>query len=200
MKLRYSATSPYVRKVMMVAIECGLDSGIELENTDAWSPETDLPKDNPLGKVPALILPVGPTLYDSPVICEYLDTLHDGPRLFPAPGPARWSALRQQALADGICDAAVLRRLESNRPDGEKSPSWMERQRVAVGRACDTLESFADMLPANPTIGTLAILAALGYLDFRFASEDWRPGRPKLKAWFDKASDRDSYRRTMPPA
>ncbi|WP_448191424.1 glutathione S-transferase N-terminal domain-containing protein [Azospirillum sp. sgz301742] len=201
MKLRYSATSPYVRKVMMVAIECGLDGSIELLKTDAWSPETDLPQDNPLGKVPALVLPGGPTLYDSPVICEYLDTLHDGARLFPSPGPARWTALRQQALADGICDAAILRRLEGNRPDGEKSASWAERQRVAMARACDVLEAEAGALALEqPTIGTLAILSTLGYLDFRWGHEDWRQGRPALKAWFDKASARDSFRRTAPPA
>lgn len=199
MKLRYSATSPYVRKVMMVAIECGLDVAIDLENTDAWSPETDLPKDNPLGKVPALVLDDGTVLYDSPVICEYLDTLHDGARLFPPPGPARWAALRQQALADGLCDAAILRRLEGNRPDGEKSAKWSERQRLAVARACDTLETEAATLPLDATIGTLAILAALGYLDFRFGQEDWRIGRPHLTAWFGKASQRDSFRRTVPP-
>lgn len=200
MKLRYSPTSPYVRKVMMVLIECGLDDAVELVKTDAWSPETDLPDDNPLGKVPALVVQDGLTLFDSPVICEYLDTLHDGARLFPSPGPARWAALRQQALADGICDAAILRRLEGNRPDGERSPSWMERQRAAVTRACDALEAEAATLPDTMTIGTLAALAALGYLDFRFGHEDWRPGRPTLTAWFERASARDSYRRTAPPA
>lgn len=200
MKLRHSHTSPYARKVMMVAIECGLDQSIELQTTDAWSPETDLPKDNPLGKVPALVLPGGPTLYDSPVICEYLDTLHDGTRLFPPTGPARWTALRQQALADGVCDAAILRRLEGNRPDGEKSASWAERQRVAMARACDALEAEAGTLPLEPTIGTLAILSTLGYLDFRFGHENWRPGRPALTAWFEQASNRDSFRRTAPPS
>ena len=109
MKLRYSATSPYVRKVMMVIHERGLSDRVELEKTDAWSPETDLPSNNPLGKVPALVLGDGPALFDSPVIVEYLDTLA-GPdaSLFPATGPDRWTALRFQALADGICDAAIL--------------------------------------------------------------------------------------------
>lgn len=200
MKLRYSPTSPFVRKVMMVAIECGLDGGLDLEKTDAWSPQTDLPKHNPLSKVPALILDDGTTLYDSPVICEYLDTLHDGARLFPPPGPARWAALRQQALADGICDAAVLRRLELNRADGERSPAWAERQRLAVARACDALEAEAASLPTEPTIGTLAVLAALAYLDFRWGHEDWRQDRPTLAAWFRTASDRESFRRTAPPA
>lgn len=199
MKLRWSPTSPYVRKVVMVAIECGLENAIEKQATNAWAPDTDLPTDNPLGKVPALILKDGTALYDSPVIAEYLDTLHDGPRLFPLHGPARWTALRQQALADGICDAAILRRLESQRPDGEKSPNWMERQRRAVTRALDVLEGEAAQLGDTLTIGTLAILVALGYLDFRFGQEDWREGRPALAAWFKAMSARDSFRRTEPP-
>ncbi|AWK89272.1 glutathione S-transferase N-terminal domain-containing protein [Azospirillum thermophilum] len=199
MKLRWSATSPYVRKVMMVIIERGLDSAVERQQTDAWSPETDLPKDNPLGKVPALVLEDGTTLFDSPVIVEYLDSLGSGPALFPAAGPARWTALRLQALADGICDAAILRRLETNRPDGEKSVAWADRQGRAVARALDLLEAEADGLGGDLTIGTLAVMVALGYLDFRFGHEPWREGRPKLAAWFATASDRDSFRRTAPP-
>lgn len=200
MKLRWSPTSPYVRKVVMVAIERGLEDSIEKQKTDAWSPETDLPTDNPLGKVPALILDDGSALYDSPVIAEYLDSLNGGPRLFPAAGPARWTALRLQALSDGICDAAILRRLEGARPDGEKSPGWMERQRKAVVRALDVLESEAAQLGQEPfTIGTLSVLVALGYLDFRFPQDAWREGRPALAAWFETASDRDSFRLTAPP-
>lgn len=199
MKLRWSPTSPYVRKVVMVAIECGLEDSIEKQETNAWSPETDLPQDNPLGKVPALILKDGTALFDSPVIAEYLDSLHDGHRLFPPAGPARWTALRLQALADGVCDAAILRRLEANRPDGEKSPNWMERQRRAVARALDVLEGEAEGLGSELTIGTLSVLVALGYLDFRFGYENWREGRPKLAQWFTAMSDRDSFRRTAPP-
>lgn len=199
MKLRWSPTSPYVRKVMMVAIECGLEAAIEKLPTDSWSPETDLPNDNPLCKVPALIRKGEETLYDSPVIAEYLDTLHDGTRLFPPTGPARWTALRLQALADGICDAAILRRLEANRPDGEKSEKWMERQRRAVARALDVLDSEAAKLGDTLTIGTLAVMVALGYLDFRFGHENWREGRPTLAAWFTGMADRDSFRRTSPP-
>ncbi|HYI68362.1 MAG TPA: glutathione S-transferase N-terminal domain-containing protein, partial [Skermanella sp.] len=128
MKLRYSATSPYVRKVMMVIHERGLSDKVELEKTDAWSPTTDLPQDNPLGKVPALALPDGTSLFDSPVIVEYLDSLESGPGngLYPEAGPDRWTALRFQALADGICDAAILRRLEGNRPEQLRSTDWME--------------------------------------------------------------------------
>jgi glutathione S-transferase len=201
MKLRYSATSPYVRKVMMVIHERGLSDRVELEKTDAWSPETDLPSNNPLGKVPALVLGDGPALFDSPVIVEYLDTLA-GPdaSLFPATGPDRWTALRFQALADGICDAAILRRLEGNRPEQLRSTDWMERQRAAVARSVDALEAEAAKLGESFTIGSVAVLAALGYLDFRFGHEDWRPGHPALSAWFDAESKRDSFVGTAPPA
>jgi glutathione S-transferase len=185
---------------MMVMIECGLERSIETVATNAWAPDTDLPKDNPLGKVPALLLDDGQTLYDSPVIAEYLDTLHDGPRLFPPIGPARWAALRLQALADGICDAAILRLKESQRPEDERSADWMERQRAAMERALDALEAQASTLDGPLSIGTIALLAALGYLDLRFAADDWRGSRPGLAAWFERESGRDSFRRTMPPA
>jgi glutathione S-transferase len=202
MKLRYSATSPYVRKVMMVILERGLSDKVELEKTDAWSPTTDLPQDNPLGKVPALALPDGTSLFDSPVIVEYLDSLESGPGngLYPEAGPDRWAALRFQALADGICDAAILRRLEGNRPDQLRSTDWMERQRAAVARSVDALEAGAGKLGERFTIGSVAVLAALGYLDFRFGHEDWRPGHPALSAWFDAESKRDSFVSTAPPA
>jgi len=199
LKLRWSPTSPYVRKVMMVLIERGLEDRVERVTTDPWSADTDLPTDNPLGKVPALTLEDGTTLFDSPVIVEYLDSLGNLPPLFPPAGPARWTALRQQAIADGICDAAILRRLESMRPDGEKSANWMERQRKAVARSLDLLEAEAASLEGEATIGSLSVLVALGYLDFRFGHEDWRVGRPALTSWFTKASDRDSLRRTAPP-
>lgn len=200
MKLRHSHTSPYVRKVMMVAIECGLDGAIESEPTDAWSPATDLPSINPLGKVPTLLLDDGTALFDSPVICEYLDSLHAGAKLFPAPGAARWTALRQQAMGDGICDAAVGRRLEQNRPDGERSQRWVDRYGAAVLRTVDALEADAAALPAQPTIGTFALLAALGYLDFRWPEAAWREGRPALAAWYARESQRPSFLRTAPPA
>ena len=202
MKLRYSATSPYVRKVMMVIHERGLSDKVELTKTDAWSPATDLPQDNPLGKVPALVLDDGTSLFDSPVIVEYLDSLESGPGngLYPKSGPDRWAALRFQALADGICDAAILRRLEGNRPEQLRSTDWMERQRTAVSRSLDALEAGAGKLGERFTIGSVAVLAALGYLDFRFGHEDWRQGRPALSAWFDAESKRDSFAGTAPPA
>ena len=112
MKLCYSPTSPYVRKVVVTAMETGLEPGIERIANNVWDPATDIAATNPLGKVPALTTDDGAVLFDSPVICEYLDSLHDGAKLFPAAGPARWRALRQQALCDGILDAGILRMLE----------------------------------------------------------------------------------------
>jgi len=199
MKLYYSLASPYVRKVRMAALELGVAERIDLVLTDAWSVTAGLPQDNPLCKVPTLVLTDGTPLYDSPVICEYLDHLAGG-GLFPPAGPARWTALCQQALGDGLCDAAVARRLEGMRPENLRSPTWIERQKAAMIRACDTLENDADDLSGPVTIGGLAVATALGYLDLRFAEEDWRPGRPRLAAWFAEAGKRPSFHATRPPA
>ena len=135
MKLRYSPTSPYVRKVLVCAKERGLDGRIEPVPTNPTDPKTDLAKYNPLVKVPALVLDDGEVLYDSPVICDYLDSLHDSEPLIPAAGPARWAALRQQALADGILDAAILRMIETTRrPEALRWAGWSERQRLKIVR------------------------------------------------------------------
>lgn len=202
MKMHWSATSPYVRKVMMVAIESGMDSAIELIPTNAWASEQSLTDENPLSKVPTLLLADGTVLFDSPVVAEYIDTLHAGVRLLPVSGPARWDALRQQALADGILDAAVLRRLETTlRPQEQQSPSWLARQAAAITRSLASLEAEATSLPVEQqTIGSISIACALGYLDFRFADEPWRDAHPALAAWFTTVSARDSYQRTEPPA
>ncbi len=198
MKLRYSATSPYVRKVMATAIETGLDGRIERVPTDPWSPETDLPGSNPLGKVPALELEDGTVLFDSPVICEYLDSLHGGAKLHPD-GAARWPALRLAAIADGICDAAINRLLDTRRPEPQQSEGWQQRQKAAMARACDLLEAEAESLEGPLTIGQIAVACALGYLDLRWDADQWRQGRPKLAAWFERISQRPSIADTTPP-
>jgi glutathione S-transferase len=195
--LRYSPTSPYVRKVLVAAIEMGLDDRIQRIPTLPWDPKTDLPKDNPLGKVPALQTKDG-WLYDSLVICEYLDSQHAGAKLFPAPGPARWQALRHHALADGAMDAAILRRLESQRPEGQRSQGWMDRQKAAVERALDSLEGDAKALVDLSDIGAIAIAVMLGYLDLRFAADEWRRNRPALAAWYGRVSQDESMKATVP--
>ena len=199
MKLRYSPTSPYVRKVWIVALETGLAERIELVTTNAWAPDTDLTADNPLSKVPALIADGGEALFDSPVICEYLDSLHDGQRLVPDSGGARWAQLRLQALADGILDAALAKRIETSmRPEDKRWPGWVERQGNAIRRGLDVLEEECAAWGSDFLIGQIAVASALGYLDFRFGAEDWRPSRPRLAAWFADVSGRASVTKTVP--
>ena len=201
MKLRYSPASPYVRKCMVLAHETGLAGRLEIVPTVTADPKSGLAEDNPLGKIPALITGEGDTLFDSPVVCEYLDSLHGGAKLFPASGKARWTALRRQALADGLLDAALLRRYESMRPANEQSPAWDAKQKATIGRALDVLEAEAERLgdPAGPVdIGLIAIGCALGYLDFRFAKDEWRSGRPKLARWFEGFAKRPSMAATTP--
>jgi len=201
MKLRYSPTSPYVRKVSVTAIELGLADRIERVPTDTQDRNSGLAEHNPLGKIPALILDDGAVLYDSPVICEYLDTLHDGPRMFPAAGPERWAALRQQALADGLLDAAILRMIETlRRPEALRWQRWIAHQSAKVMRAADQFEAEAATLDEPLTIGRVATGCALGYLDFRFPELDWRGGRPKLAAWYESFAQRPAMRQTTPKA
>ena len=199
MKLRFSPTSPYVRKVMICVIELGLENQVEKVATNPWSADTDLPDDNPLGKVPALALDDGNVLFDSPVICEYLDSLSDKLQLFPA-GSARWAALRVQAMADGILDASVARFLEGKRDAGRQSESWLARQRSIVHRTLDVLEQEASAWGETLTIGHIATGAALGYVGFRFADDTWQQGRPVLSAWYDRFAARESMQQTVPVA
>lgn len=199
MKLRYSATSPYVRKCLVAAIELGLDGRIEKIPTNTADPASGLSADNPLGKVPVLLTEGAGAIYDSPVICEYLDSLHDGPKLHPAAGAVRWQVLRRQALADGMTDAAILRRLESIRPEAQRSDAFIALQAGKMTAALDALEAEAGRLGGTLAIDQIAIACALGYLDFRFAADRWRDGRPALAAWHDRFAARPAMRATEPP-
>lgn len=200
MKLRYSPTSPFARKVLVLAIETGLDKRLELVTTSTTDPASELGKENPLGKVPALVMDDGTALYDLPVICEYLDSLHGGAKMFPPSGPQRWAALRRQALADGIMDAGVLGRGEALRPEGEKSPAFLALQRQKMKSAADALEKEAASFGSGLDIGLIAIACALGYADFRYAADEWRKGRPTLAKWYEGFAKRPSMQRTAPPA
>jgi glutathione S-transferase len=201
MKLRYSPTSPYVRKVSVTAIELGLAVRIERIPTDTQDRNSGLAEHNPLGKLPALILEDGGLLYDSPVICEYLDSLHDGPKIFPAEGPERWTALRQQALGDGILDAAILRMIETaRRPEELRWQVWLDHQTKKVTRAVDQFEAEAADLEGPLTIGRITAGCALGYIDFRAPELEWRAGRPKLATWYEKFAQRPAMTETVPQA
>ena len=196
MKLRTSPASPYGRKVQVVAIETGLIARLELVPTSPKEP--DLRDQNPLGKIPALVTDEGQVLFDSPVICEYLDSLHHGHPLFPPPGNLRWSALRMQALADGVMDAALLRRAELARPETLRSADWDAHHKLAVDKALDALERQSVVFAHEPDIGLVAAGCALGYLDFRFAHEPWREGRPRLAEWYEGWRQRPSMRESEP--
>ncbi len=180
MKLFHSPTSPFARKVMACAIARGIETRITL--VPASGEGADLAAANPLGKLPCLITDDGVALYDSRVICEFLDTEGNVFPMFPAHG-LRFRALRMQALGDGISDAAVLRRGEQGRSSDEARAAVIATQKGKVTRSLDVLE--ADPPGKHLDIGSIAVACALGYLDLRFAAEPWREGRPKLAAWYE---------------
>jgi glutathione S-transferase len=197
MKLFYSATSPYVRKVMICAIERGIDGQIEKIPTNPHESPAPLVAANPLSKVPCLVTADGFALFDSPVICEYLDTVGDALPLFPASGAARWVALQHQAIGDGMLDAAVSRRMESVKPQEAARDAYMLRQKQIMDRSVALLE---HALPGKlHDIGTIALGCALGYLDFRFADDSWRTAAPRLAAWFDSIVTEGGFAETVPP-
>ena len=199
MKLHWSPRSPFVRKVMIVAHELGLAERIACVRTVAAmaKPHAELMKDNPLSKIPTLVLDDGTVIYNSPVICEYLDTLAAPPKLFPAAAVARFTALRRQALGDGFLEMMVLLRDERMRsPPSDRHIASTAVRKAAVLQA---LEAEATALSATPFgIGHIAIGCALSYLDFRFADEDWRKGHPRLADWHGAFAARPSVRATEP--
>lgn len=198
MKLFSSPNSPFVRKVMACAIARGIERRIEAVSTDPHVSPAALLAANPLSKIPCLITDDGVAVFDSPVICEYLDSLDGGLPLFPRAGGARWNALKEQALADGIMDAAVGRRGEQGRPQEAARDAVMERQKQAVARSLDLLES--DPPTQTLDIGSISIACALGYLTLRFSDEPWREGHPKLTAWFSQFGLNPCIARTKPAA
>ncbi|MBO1073998.1 glutathione S-transferase family protein [Roseomonas marmotae] len=196
MKLFYSATSPYVRKVVLCAMLRGLDDRIERIETNPHVSPPELLASNPLSKVPCLLTVEGMAIYDSPVICEYLDGFGTARGMFPAELPERIPALVMQALADGIMDAAVGRRLQQPWPQDEGRQAADGRARAAIGRALDQLEAAPPR--GLHDIGAVSTACALGYLDFRFGQDPWREGRPKLAAWFAEVSAHEAMRATAP--
>ncbi len=202
MKIFYAATSPFVRKCLVAAHELGLRERLELRPAAAHPINRDqsIVAHNPLGQVPTLITDDGTVLYDSRVICEYLDALGGG-RLIPHEGPTRWSVLVEQALADGIMDAAVLARYETAaRPENLRWNDWTAGQLDKVSCGLDELERRAATFGNRVDVGTIAVGCALGYLDFRYNSLAWREKCPTTSAWFERFGARDSMATTRPPA
>lgn len=202
MKLFYAAASPFVRKCLVCAHELGLRERLELVPAAAHPVNRDraLVAHNPLGKIPTLLIDDGSVLYDSRVICEYLNGLGNG-HLIPDDGPPRWSALVEQALADGIMDAAVLTRYENAvRPESLRWPDWTAGQLDKVSCGLAQIEQRGAPAAGRVDIGAIAIGCALGYLDFRYASFGWREKYPRTAQWFETFDNRESMLATRPPA
>lgn len=196
MKLYYSPTSPYVRKVVACAMIRGLDGRIEKHASNPHASPADLVADNPLSKVPCLVTDDGMSLFGSQLICEYLDSLGEELPLFPAKGASRWRALKFQSLGDGILDAAVPCRGEQGKPAEAARDAQIARYKEAMKRTVDTLE--ADPPHKIVDIGSIAVACALGYLDFRFGSDPWREGHPKLAAWYEAFARNKGIAETAP--
>ncbi len=200
MRLWHNPASPFARKVRIISRETGLAESLE-EVSIAVSPvkpHADLARENPLVKIPALSTPQDGTLYDSDVICEYLDSLRGG-KFFPKSGPERWRELRLQALGDGILEASVLMRYENAvRPQELRWGDWIAGQFGKVRGGLDALERECAGWGERFAIGEVTAACVLGYLDFRVPDEKWRATRPGLEKWFEKISQRPSVKATVP--
>lgn len=182
MQLRSSATSPFGRKVKIAAHHLGLFDGMTIVPADTADPQDTLRQQNPLGKIPILLLEDGARLYDSRVILEYLDMLAGGGRIIPT-GPTRYDALTRQALADGIMEAALLRVYEGRfREPAHHNAPWLEIQTGKVERGLDEFEKRAGAFDPALDVGSIALACALGYLDLRFPGS-WRQTSPRLASW-----------------
>jgi len=201
MKLIFAPASPFARKVRALIIELNLQDSVALVDAGAVSPVSnngDLNSVNPLGMLPALQLDNGESLSDSPLICEYLNDLADGP-FFPSDANRRFRTLGLQALADGMLDLLVALRYEAAfRPEQLRWQTWIDFQNEKVQRGLDKLESSCNQFEPTPLIGEITVACALGYLDFRFADLNWRTGRPALTGWFEKIMLRESLANTRP--
>lgn len=201
MKLAYSPASPYVRKVMVLLHETGQLADVEVEemHTTPTSPDANLLPKNPLGKIPALERAEGPTLYDSRVICAYLDDRAGG-KLY-GTGARHWDTRTLEATADGIMDAAVLMTYETRlRPEGARSQDWVEGQWGKIERSLSALNTrWMSHLRGPLDMGQIAVACALGYLEFRHGARNWRRGPDALAAWFDTFESRPSMVATRPP-
>jgi glutathione S-transferase len=200
MKMIFSPASPFVRKVSVTAAELGLS--IEHLPSVAGPVERDqtiIPQ-NPLGQVPTFVADDGTVLYDSRVICEYLDAQAGGGRIFPASGPARWRTLVEQSLGDGLLGAALLARYETVlRPEALRWDGWYNGQMDKVRTALEAMQDKAPELGERVDIGTITMGCALGYLDFRYPDMPWREGRTALAEWYARFGARPSMAATRPP-
>ena len=203
MKIIGSVTSPYVRKVRIVLAEKKIEADFVLENV--WAAETTIGQTNPLGKIPCLVMDDGSAVFDSRVIAEYVDTLSPVGKLIPADGRERAAVKTWEALADGVLDAGILARLEATwRPAEQQSPAWIARQMSKIDTALKSMSvglGESNYCHNNQfSLADIAVGCALGYLDFRFPSVDWRTPYPNLDQLHQLLMQRQSFQDTVPPA
>jgi glutathione S-transferase len=203
MKIIGSVTSPYVRKVRIVLAEKKIEADFVLENV--WAAETTIGQTNPLGKIPCLVMDDGSAVFDSRVIAEYVDTLSPVGKLIPADGRERATVKTWEALADGVLDAGILARLEATwRPAEQQSPAWIARQMSKIDVALKSMSiglGESNYCHNNQfSLADIAVGCALGYLDFRFPSVDWRTPYPNLDQLHQLLMQRQSFQDTAPPA
>lgn len=198
MELKYSPLSPYARKVTVTAHELGVAERIVLTKVDIRGEPGSIVAFNPLGKIPALVTDDGTVIYDSPVICEYLDAEFGRHRLIPASGARRWEVMTRVALADGMVDAAILVRHERARDEPRRSTEWIDWQLRKVFAALDYLEADADQAGGSLDMGDIATACALGYMPLRLTELEGLPRWPRLAAWLARITQRESFRRTAP--
>jgi glutathione S-transferase len=203
MKIIGSVTSPYVRKVRIVLDEKKIEADFVLENV--WAAETTIGQTNPLGKIPCLVMDDGSAVFDSRVIAEYVDTLSPVGKLIPADGRERAAVKTWEALADGVLDAGILARLEATwRPAEQQSPAWIARQMSKIDAALKSMSiglGESNYCHNNQfSLADVAVGCALGYLDFRFPSVDWRTPYPNLDQLHQLLMQRQSFQDTVPPA
>ena len=198
MQLYHATASPFARKVRVLVREKGLLERVEEITVNPLADPAELHFVNPLGKVPALVLSDGTALFDSPVICEYLDTISGSPRFLPKEGEKRWQVLRMQALADGIMDSGVAMSDETRRPEAQRSPDWQQRRQSGILRSIRKLEDEAIQLAGPVNLGGIAVACALGYLDFRLPHLDWRKDHVHVATAYAALSALPGMQATLP--
>jgi glutathione S-transferase len=197
MKLRWSPTSPFVRKVVVLMKEKGIEDLIEKEKSNPLSREDRAATPSPLGKIPCLVTADGQPVFDSPVIMEYLDTVCEGPEMLPKSGDARWMVLRRQATADGMIDSMVTCFVESLKKPERQSGGILAHNKAIVFKAIAALEQEAAAFGDTVDIGTISVAVALSFANQTFPIDDWRAEHPVLAAWFDSFDQRPSMRESV---
>lgn len=198
MDLYLSINSPYARKARVAAHELGILDRIHMVEVDPRDPATGLWERNPLAKIPVLVLDDGTAIYDSPVICEYLNEQIGDGSLLPAEPAARWRIRTLVALLDGVMDAGMLVRMENMRPENERSRAWIDKQLAIAHRGLDALERDLPVYGDSVNLASLGVACAIGWLQHRHPDEDWLGTRPDLARWYEAFQQRQSMQDTVP--